>query len=69
MDITPDQERLARLRLDGYAPRAQIAFCPSCDFQYAPQTLGPSQCPDCRQRLHVTTLTPDLIALVAAQRP
>lgn len=67
MHVTPNVERLKRLRVDGYAMKAQIAFCPTCDFQYEPQTLGPSQCPDCGTHLHVTTMSEELQALVQSQ--
>ena len=49
MDIRPDPVRLAQLDLSGFVLGDSVLFCPVC--------------PDCHTRLHITKVTPDLIAL------
>ena len=49
MDIRPDITRLGLLDLSGFALGDQVLFCPVC--------------PQCATRLHLTKVTPDLIAL------
>lgn len=67
MYCPPDVERLSRLNIPGYRPGAQIVFCPRCSFQHEPDTCGQSWCPVCRAGLHVTTLKPELQALVLSR--
>lgn len=69
MYLAPNVERLKRLRLVGYALKEQIAFCPTCDFQYEPKTMGKNECPTCRCDLHVTTMNMELIELVSRGIP
>ena len=63
MDIRPDPVRLAQLDLSGFVLGDSVLFCPVCPWQApGPQGQAPF-CPDCHTRLHITKVTPDLIAL------
>lgn len=53
MDTTVAPARVQQLRIDGYPPDSDLIFCPDCDFQLPPQTVGPSICPECGDRLLV----------------
>ena len=63
VDIRPDITRLGQLDLSGFGLGDQILFCPVCPWQASgPQGQAPF-CPACSTRLHLTKVTPDLIAL------
>jgi hypothetical protein len=64
MFFEPNPARLKRLNLAGFELGMQVIFCPLCDFQYPPQTVGQSTCPDCGTYLHVSTVDVELQALV-----
>lgn len=39
------------LNVANYRNGAHLVFCPKCPFQYEPETLGRSDCPDCGTHL------------------
>lgn len=65
--VTPNTERLAHLKLDGFRWGSAVRFCPNCDFQYNFECAAAYGCPNCENDfLHVVTVTPDLVARVRA---
>ena len=66
MDVTPDVDRQKLLRLDGFSLGMSIIWCPECDFQLPPRTVGYNQCPDCGHRgFRTTCVSEELKELVA----
>jgi Zn finger protein HypA/HybF involved in hydrogenase expression len=64
MHIEPNRKRLRRLRdLQTYPLKSMLIFCPDCDFQEDPQTVGMPQCPECGERLHHITVSDELLSL------
>lgn len=44
-----DKKRISELRdVEQYRDGSMIVFCWKCPFQYEPDTVGPTRCPDCR---------------------
>lgn len=69
MDEPVDQNRLTQLDLDGFVEGRYIVFCEKCNFQYPPDTIGPSFCPEGHGRLRDIRLGPELKAMNHRRRP
>ena len=65
---SPNLERLQKLSFDEKDIGKDILYCHKCDFQYSPGIITKPICPNCKNRMYVTTLTKELYKLIITNR-
>ncbi len=63
MHMEVNRDRQLKFNIDGIEIGDTIIFCPNCDFQ-ATQTGMKPLCPKCKEALHLTTLSHELVDLI-----